>query len=305
MADVTFGVKVPEELKEQISKLMSDSGLTGKDFMQQIINTYTVEKTKESIPQVAEDLKELQTLTQRINNIYLNLGYRIENITKLQQEHMQKELQSKDSIITDLQAKIEILKEENYSLNSSYSELVNIKTELNNRVNELTDNNNNVRALNEEYKNKIDTMAGIVEEYKQYKIEVEKYQKLLEDSQNKNIELNNNIKEKVHAIEKLSGEITAAKEDKEKIVRELNIKHDEKIQAVSEKAELEKEKATLVLQKQYQEDLQDLQHKHNVEIDEYQAKYRSLLEQLEKTEKNVNNGTHTRNIKTKKQDTIK
>jgi len=47
MADTTFGVKVPEELKEQLSKLMQDSGLSGKDFMQSLVNVYHVEKTKE------------------------------------------------------------------------------------------------------------------------------------------------------------------------------------------------------------------------------------------------------------------
>ena len=30
MADVTWGVKVPEELKEQINRLMQESGLQGK-----------------------------------------------------------------------------------------------------------------------------------------------------------------------------------------------------------------------------------------------------------------------------------
>jgi len=70
MSDVTFGVKVPEELKLQIDNLIKDSGLrTGKDFMQSLINSYVLEKTKESLPEVAEDLKELQSLTQRIDNI--------------------------------------------------------------------------------------------------------------------------------------------------------------------------------------------------------------------------------------------
>ena len=109
MSDVTYGVKVPEELKKQLEDLQKDSGLrVGKDFVQQLVNSYVLEKTKENIPEVAEDLKELQVLTQRINNIYLNLGYRIENVTKSQQEQQEKELSNKDSIISDLQSKIEV-----------------------------------------------------------------------------------------------------------------------------------------------------------------------------------------------------
>ena len=41
MADVTFGVKMPEELKKQIEDLMKDAGLrTNKDFMQSLVNSY-------------------------------------------------------------------------------------------------------------------------------------------------------------------------------------------------------------------------------------------------------------------------
>jgi chromosome segregation ATPase len=196
MGDVTFGVKVPEDLKEQLAKLMQDSGLAGKDFMQSLVNVYQVEKTKEGIPEVAQDLKELQGLTQRINNIYLNLGYRIDNLMKSKEAELQEQLQRKNAIIVTLQNKIDELDSKSEMLTEAFNTSVNDKCELETRVNELTESNNSIKALNEEYKAKFDTMAGIVEEYKHYKVEVEEYKKLLADSQTRNIELESSIKEK-------------------------------------------------------------------------------------------------------------
>lgn len=279
MSDVTFGVKVPEELKRQLEELQKNFR-TGKDFIQQLVNIYQVEKTKESIPTVAEDLKELQTLTQRINNIYLNLSYRIEGINKVQEEEKQELLKSKDFIITDLQTKIETLKAENNALDNTCSNQVNSINDLYEKVNQLTQNNDSIKALNEEYKSKIDTMAGIVEEYKNYKITNEELNKLLADSQTKNVELNNNVKEKDYVIEKLSGEVDAIKKDTENKIQQLNTKHDEVIRVVKEKLEIENDRAILELKLHNQKEQQEIQHKYNQEIQEYQNKYKELLKEL-------------------------
>jgi predicted RNase H-like nuclease (RuvC/YqgF family) len=130
MCNVTFGIKIPEELKNQITKLMDDIGLSENEFMQQVINTYAMEKTKENIPQFAEDLKELQILTKRINNIYLNLGYRLDNFTKSQEEEKQKLLQAKENLIVDLQSKYEKLKQNYDLLKNEYNESINSNIEL-------------------------------------------------------------------------------------------------------------------------------------------------------------------------------
>jgi len=289
MSDVTFGVKVPEELKLQIDNLIKDSGLrTGKDFMQSLINSYVLEKTKESLPEVAEDLKELQSLTQRIDNIYLNLGYRIDNITKAQQEQQQQLLGKKDSIILDLQSKIEMLSTSKDSLIEENNNIVNLNNEHIQRVNELTEGNNNIKALNEEYKNKIDTMAGIVEEYKSYKVENETVKALLASQQSDNIELKDSLKVKDFTVNGLNKDIDKLNKDHEKAIIELGKsqeqlkdKHISDIEQVKDKASIIMDKALLELQKAQQSQLSLDQSKYNKEVQEYQNKYKALLEELE------------------------
>jgi len=289
MSDVTFGVKVPEELKLQIDNLIKDSGLrTGKDFMQSLINSYVLEKTKESLPEVAEDLKELQSLTQRIDNIYLNLGYRIDNITKAQQEQQQQLLGKKDSIILDLQGKIELLSTSKYSLIEENNNIVNLNNEHIQRVNELTEGNNNIKALNEEYKNKIDTMAGIVEEYKGYKVENETVKALLTSQQTDNIELKDSLKGKDFTVNGLNKDIEKLNKEHERAIIELGKsqeqlkdKHISDIEQVKDKASIIMDKALLELQKAQQAQLSLDQSKYNKEVQEYQNKYKALLEELE------------------------
>ena len=168
MADVTFGVKMPEELKKLIEDLMKDAGLrTNKDFMQSLVNSYIVEKTKESIPKIAEDLKELQIITQRTNDIYLNMGYRIENINKANEKESQDQLLKKESIISELKEKIDMLNFENTNLEEASNTIVDQNNEHLKRVSELTEININVKELNEGYKQKNDDLMGIVSEYKQ------------------------------------------------------------------------------------------------------------------------------------------
>ena len=69
------------------------------------------------------------------------------------------------------------------------------------------------------------------------------------------------------------------KKANEKAVQELNTKHNEFIQSVKDKAELQREKAILELTQQQQEK-EELQGRYNKQIEEYQNKYRELLKEM-------------------------
>ena len=277
MADVTWGVKVPEELRDQISAFMKESGMQGKDFMQQLINLYVVEQTKDSIPEVAEDLKELQSLTQRINDIYLNIGYRIDNLVKSKDNEMIKELSKKDKIIEDLQGKNEDKNIQYNNLMDIYSNVVNSEYELKEQVNQLIGNLDDIKALNDEYKDKINTLANIIDEYKSYKTE--------------NDELKIEINKLTNKTEKLYSEINT----KNANIKDLNIEnqnlsisHEKEINGIKKELELEKEKIVLELKKEYQNTINKLQEDYNKKVKEYQNRldiqqknYNSKLEEYQ------------------------
>lgn len=317
MSDVTFGVKVPEELKRDISKMMQDSGLTGKEFMQSLINVYQVEKTKENIPEVAQDLKELQGLTQRINDIYLSLGYRIENISKVNEKEMQEILSKKESIIGQLQDKIETLKDDKEKIENVHQEVVNERSELCQRVNELTDSNLNYKALIEEYKNKINALSGIVEEYKGFKGENEQLKLQVQELINKNNELGNNLSLSEKACEDLINSVGKLKDENDQLKQQiqevssqnneleknLSIKdrecsdlvkdmdrlkeeNERNCVSIQNKAEFDKNKSLLDKDIQHQEEIKSLNDEINSLSKNYNDKVKELIKELEQAQKN-------------------
>lgn len=296
MADnnAPFSVRMEQEDKQKLLQLIQESGKSNKEFMSVLLNAYELNKTKVEIPDIAKDIEGLEALTKQINEYYVNMGKRIENIQKSKDIEFTKETEVYKS-------KIEVLKADNDKLNGDYEGLQqsykNINTDYEQckkQLDQLQQSLKDKALLVEEYKEKNDTMTGLLNEYKQYKTDAEEYKKLLADSQNKNIELNNSIKEKDSTIEKLNNEVAAVKQDKKIIVQELNTKHNETIEAIKEKSELQKEKAILELKSQYQQEQQGQQDKHNKEIQEYQNKYRELLKELELGKKVSHNTTNNR-----------
>src|SRR5665647_3165967 len=162
-------------------------------------------------------------------------------------------------------------------------------TSLKQQHNQLQESSQDKLTIIKEYQSKNDTLTGILEEYKQYKVEVEQYKKSLSEIQSKNIELKDSIKDKDFTVNNLSKDIVNLKEDHEKSINgltksqeQLKDKHIEDIQQLNDKASITMDKALLKLQKEQQEQLKQNQVNHNAEIQEYQSKYKSLLEELEK-----------------------
>lgn len=73
MGDVTFGVKVSEEMKNELSQLMKEHTLSGKEFMSMLLASYHLDKAREETQLFESDIVELQNLTKRIQGIFLNM----------------------------------------------------------------------------------------------------------------------------------------------------------------------------------------------------------------------------------------
>lgn len=292
MADnnAPFSVRMEQDDKEKLLQLIQESGRSNKEFMSVLLSAYELNRAKIEIPNIAKDIEGLQALTQRINDYYVNIGKRIEDIQKSKDIEFTKEVEVYKSRIEILKAENDKLINDFEGLQESYNNISNDYDDIKKQVDQLEDSLKDKTLLVEEYKQKNDTVTGLLNEYKQYKTEVEEYKKLLADAQNRNIDLNNSIKDKDYTIERLNNDVEAMKQQWGKMSQELNTKHVEEIKAVKEMVEIQKDKTILELQKQHQQEQQklqqekqELQDKHNLEIQEYQNKYKQLLEQLEKS----------------------
>jgi chromosome segregation ATPase len=298
MADnAPFSVRMEQEDKEKLLQLIQDSGKSNKEFMTSLVSVYELNKAKVEMPEIAQDIEGLQALTKQISDYYVNMGKRIETIRKTKDIEFTKETEVYKSRIETLKDENDKVNNENMELKQAYNNVSADYEEIKKQVEQLFGNLKDKTLLVEEYKQKNDTLTGLLNEYKQFKSKLEELEKLLAHAQNKNIELNNKIKENDSDIKKLSNEVTASKEHEIIAIKELNTKHSIELEGLKDKLTIEKEKEILVLQKQHQEDIEKINSKNNRTIEEYQGKYKELLEELEKFKKAPPKTTAHKNTK--------
>lgn len=303
MADNSpFSVRMDQDDKDKLLQLIQESGRSNKDFMSVLISAYELNKAKIEIPDIAKDIEGLQALTERINDYYVNIGKRITDIQNSKDLQFTKEVEVYKN-------RVETLKAENDKLDADYTNIQQIynnisaeNEELKKQLEHLQESLRDKTLIVEEYKGKNDSLLSIVEEYKGYKTQIEEYKKLMAETQNSKLELENSIRDKDSIIQKLNDDAEAAKQDSEKIVEELKLKYDRDLESIKERSELQMQKEILKLQQEHQkqilelqngqqEQLQELHQNYNKEIQGYQDKYKDLLQQLEK-EKTVSHSSN-------------
>ncbi|MDI3312690.1 MAG: hypothetical protein QJR05_14865 [Thermoanaerobacterium sp.] len=253
--DTTWGVKMSEELKEKISKLIEQSGLSAKDFMGELVQTYEAKMTRNAVPQIASDIEEVQALTKRLLDIYINVGQKILNLQNTKNEEINKEIAKKNSLIETLQSKIAELEIKNKDINQKLQDYVNHINSLELEVNRVNEVNKSNKALIDEYKAKIDTLSALINEYKGFKEE------------------NNNLKTE---NKNLKDEYTILKnelENKEKALNDFK----REIEFLKKQAIVDKGMALLELDKKYQEELKSIKDEYTNKIEALQEEINDLL----------------------------
>src|SRR3712207_6763357 len=103
MADTIFSVRVDEQIKGKFNELAKSIGINNKEFMEEILSFYELHKvSEESIINIQSDVNELQHITKRMIDIYINLveGIKLANTEK--DDKRKKALEEKEKEITSL-----------------------------------------------------------------------------------------------------------------------------------------------------------------------------------------------------------
>ena len=235
------------------------------------------------------DIDVLEGYTNKIHQAFIGIIDKLESQKGDIEKNSQKNFQIYKDKVSDLQNEIDSVTLLNSMNEEKLIILNNDNTSLKQQHNQLQESSQGKLTIIKEYQGKNDTLTGILEEYKQYKVEVEQYKNSLADAQSKNIKLKDSIKDNNFIVNNLNKDIVNLKEDHEKSINgltksqeQLKDKHIEDIHQLKEKASITMDKALLKLQKEQQEQLSQNQLKYNEDIQEYQSKYKALLEELEK-----------------------
>lgn len=266
-----FSVRMESDDKEKLIELIQESGKSSKEFMGILMGAYELNKVKMDIPEVAEDLNHLEALTNQVNNIYINLAKRIQTIDTAKTLQFNKDIEIYKDKIESLKTENEGFKIDKESMIISLQDSFNINEELKKQVTQLSEIMDSNKALIQEYKEKNDTLAGLVTEYKGFKNENETIKTLLADGQARNIDLSNKINSKDIEIDSLKSKLEAAVMQAPK-----------EIKRVSEQKDFEREKALLEQEKLFNKKMQELQEESNKKISEYQKQAEEFIREMQK-----------------------
>lgn len=289
---IVTSYRLKEDTKEKLQKQLKDLGLTQEQYFNKVVSVMELENVKQNNI-FAVNATELQDLTQRIYNLFIGLceqGNSFLSNKDVELEELKAKykdmLLNKDNNITKLNQELQqvydnitVIQNEN---EEHKNELNKIKIEHNKQSEQLESNLQDKLIIIEEYKGKNDMLLSDLAEYKQYKVEIEKLKVDLAAQQNKNSELNNTIKEITFKINNLNKDL----KEKDADIDNLKVKQEEQLKQV--KADHQKEIEQLKKENELNIKLavaevkEELNNKHNAEIEKHQEKYNLLLEKLAK-----------------------
>ena len=196
MPDVTFGVKVPEEMKNELSDLMKDTTLTGKEFMSLLLSSYKLEKNKRSETFTSSEIEELQRLLQRIQNLYLNINERTNLVVaselQLKEDEIKKIKATEDALKEEIKKLTEIIEENKVVIKEERENVrgkMKVIEKLEQTLKETNQQFQQARTLNEQYEINSSGLKTRILELEQFEVEIDTYKEELQKMQSKNDEL--------------------------------------------------------------------------------------------------------------------
>lgn len=277
MADKTFGVKVSEELHEQVQQMIQASGITAKEWFEKAVALTEMQSIKEGATDYSQDLSELEVHTTRIYELVTNMVQRSIYLKDHAVQEVADKLEQTESVIGEYQEKAKVAGEELKAIKVSLEEVEKEKEELSKQLQQALSTNENNQLLIAEYKEKTDTLSGLVNEYKEYANENKQLKEqfavdresLEKEALDAKIE-NNMKKDQINALEQQ--------------IETLQANQKVEIERLTEKLNYEKEKAVLAVERKYQQKLLQANESYT---DKVQQLYDEMNELRKKHEEEI------------------
>ena len=280
--------RIDDETAEKFKEISGIIGGNQQETLAKLIEAYEFQSGKAVLTDKKADIEQFEKYITAITRMYMGSLEDNQNITETVRMEFDALLKSKDATIQDLQEKLTIAKK------LKEDAILNARTHAdeNARLNGVIDN------LNNEYNAKMDDMQSMLSDK-------DKLNKALMDSYNGLKAKIEEIKEASEQAATLQEEMEQLKKEYEAVIREKsdlekqmqqekgsyekamsNFKQHEadSLERLKEQSQLAQDKAILKIEKSYQEQIQKLKAEKQAEIDKYQQKYFTLLEQIQNTQ---------------------
>jgi len=285
--DAILSVRISDELKQKFNELAQNEGINNKELMEQVVKYYELNRAREENSIMSEDIKELQTITSRMADIYINIVERT-NVKTIELKNIHRNELIDNNIQTEkLKEELTLLKEDNKKINSLGKELSETK-----HINkELQENIKSLKTLNNMQEEKISKLSESNEEYIKYKEEIIKLKLELDKSRGEIQQFNNELSIKKNEEDRLKKLIADLEESSKNKINELQIKAIQDIELQKERASLQVANELLKLKEEQQLKIQDLQENFSNKInnllkekEEASERFRNVILEIDRKE---------------------
>lgn len=270
MSDQTFGVKVSDEVRQKINKMVEASGMSTKEWFETLLNAYEVEALKKGEPDFRKDLSELELHTGRINQLVVNMIQRAASEKRGVETKLDETISHNNAKISALEFSIDELTGAAQNSEAEKNEALKRVEDAEKQSRQLEDTVESKRLIIEEYKNKIDTLSGLVTAYQNYEKEnvqlknelqsMKDFKKELDETrlfaEQKNNELDNTKTTLEETVNRLT-RLTENYKEKEYEIKTLVSRHDSQLT----QKEAEKERDLAIAERKYISEIGKLQEK--------------------------------------------
>ena len=274
MADKTFGVKVSEDLYEKVKLMIESSGNSAKEWFEKAVSLTEMNAIKQGATDYSQDISELEIHTTRIYELVANMIQRSIYIKDHAVKEYADKLDQKESIISEYQSKASVAIEEAKEAKQAATTLEKEKEELLKQLEEARSVNINNKLLIDEYKEKNDTLSGLVSKYQSY---AEENEELKEKFTVERERLQSQVNEVIVQNDYQQDEI---KELKQRI-ESMKTSHEIELERLVERKDYEKDRAVLEAERNYQEKLLTANNEYNEKIRELYSEISNVRKEYE------------------------
>ncbi|MDO5795011.1 MAG: hypothetical protein Q4Q00_12605 [Turicibacter sp.] len=276
MADAVFSVRIEEELKNRFLELAQQNGINNKDLMQMMLTQFELGQISTGSDQFTQDIDELQRLTKRMADIYINMVERVQ-LRELENKNKEnQQLYQQEEEIARLKEQLLQLEEKERQIQQLKDQVKGLKQEVGLQKEEqrnLKDLNDLLREKNSELEKRFVEVEVKIETANSALEELTKLRALIEDKEDE--------------VRRLSSRIRVIEDEKEEQKDKFLEKMNQNQVAMEQEFELLKRKQTLELQ----ELRLLLQQEHGEKVEKlkegYEAKVMSLVEENEGLKKRL------------------
>lgn len=287
--------RIDDVTADKFKEISAQIGGNQQETLAKLIEAYEFQGGKAVLTDKKADIEQFERYVTALTRMFMGSLQDNQDLAATIRTEFEAQLKSKDAVIQDLQEKLTVIKQlkeeatrkaqsyadENTRLNDYNASLeAEYKAKTEDLQSMLADKDNLNRALTDrsnELKEKVDSMAADHEQLMAAQEQLKELNVKLNAAESRCSELEKDFRK---SQEEHKGIVEALKQHEKDSMLKSQEHENEALERCQAQMELAREKAVLEAEKRYQEQIQKLKAEKQAEVDQYQAKYLELLEQM-------------------------